>query len=179
MPARERRRNPGIAQLQPWEDVNLFEWGIGRGGDRRAAGRGRQRGPQPGRQHDPGLRVCPAPALRAAGIPVGLGTDGAASNDSQDLLAAVKTAALLQNVARLDPRALSAGDVLAMATLEGARGLGLDGLVRASRPLAAELVTRAGLGDLSRLARTGSSPARAPTAMPRYRGDAGHGGQAT
>jgi 5-methylthioadenosine/S-adenosylhomocysteine deaminase len=78
--------------------------------------------------------VCPVPALRAAGIPVGLGTDGAASNDSQDLLAAVKTAALLQKVARLDPRALTAGDVLAMATLEGARGLGLDGLVGSLEP---------------------------------------------
>ena len=78
--------------------------------------------------------VCPVPALRAAGIPVGLGTDGAASNDSQNMLEAVKAAALLQKVARLDPRALTAGDVLAMATLEGARCLGLDGVVGSLTP---------------------------------------------
>ncbi len=66
-----------------------------------------------------GSGVCPLAALRGAGIPVGIGTDGAASNDSQNMLEAVKTAALLQKVARLDPRAVSAGDVLAMATLEG------------------------------------------------------------
>jgi 5-methylthioadenosine/S-adenosylhomocysteine deaminase len=81
-----------------------------------------------------GSGVCPVPTLRRAGIPVGLGTDGAASNDSQNMLEAVKAAALLQKVARLDPRALTAGDVLAMATLEGARALGLDGLVGSLEP---------------------------------------------
>ena len=73
--------------------------------------------------------VCPVPALRQAGIPVGIGTDGAASNDSQNMLEAVKMAALLQKVAWLDPRAVSADDVLSMATAEGARALGLDGLI--------------------------------------------------
>ena len=81
-----------------------------------------------------GSGVCPVPALRQAGIPVGLGTDGAASNDSQNMLEAVKTAALLQKVARLDPSALTAGDVLAMATLEGARALGLDERVGSLEP---------------------------------------------
>jgi cytosine/adenosine deaminase-related metal-dependent hydrolase len=81
-----------------------------------------------------GSGICPVPALRRAGIPVGLGTDGAASNDSQNMLEAVKAAALLQKVARLDPRALTAGDVLAMATREGARALGLDGLVGSLEP---------------------------------------------
>jgi 5-methylthioadenosine/S-adenosylhomocysteine deaminase len=162
--------------------------------------------------------VCPVPALRQAGIAVGLGTDGAASNDSQNMLEAIKAAALLQKVSRLDARALTGRDVLAMATLEGAQALGLqnlvgslepgkradvvrlgasrpglanvhdpyqqvvyctspadvadvwvDGhrrvaggqlvdhdlttLVETSRPLAAELVTRAGLGEFSQLAR--------------------------
>jgi 5-methylthioadenosine/S-adenosylhomocysteine deaminase len=81
-----------------------------------------------------GSGICPVPALRQARIPVGLGTDGAASNDSQNMLEAVKVAALLQKVARLDPRALTAGDVLAMATLEGATALGLDGLVGSLEP---------------------------------------------
>jgi 5-methylthioadenosine/S-adenosylhomocysteine deaminase len=162
--------------------------------------------------------ICDVSALRKAGIAVGLGTDGAASNDSQNMLEAIKAAALLQKVTRLDARAASAGDVLAMATLEGARALGLDAtvgslepgkradlvrlradrpglanihdpyqqvvycaspadvadvwvdghrrvadgrlvdhhladLVEGSRPLAAELVTRAGLGEFSHLAR--------------------------
>ena len=78
--------------------------------------------------------VCPVPALRQAGIPVGVGTDGAASNDSQNMLEAVKAAPLLQKVARLDPRALTAADVLAMATIEGARALGLDGLIGSLEP---------------------------------------------
>jgi cytosine/adenosine deaminase-related metal-dependent hydrolase len=81
-----------------------------------------------------GSGVCPLAALRGAGVPVGIGTDGAASNDSQNMLEAVKVAALLQKVARLDPRAVSAGDVLAMATLEGARALRLDGLVGSLEP---------------------------------------------
>jgi len=81
-----------------------------------------------------GSGVCPVPALRQAGIAVGVGTDGAASNDSQNMLEAVKIAALLQKVARLDPRAATAGDVLAMATVEGARALGLDGLVGSLEP---------------------------------------------
>jgi cytosine/adenosine deaminase-related metal-dependent hydrolase len=81
-----------------------------------------------------GSGVCPLAALRGAGIPVGVGTDGAASNDSQNMLEAVKTAALLQKVAHLDPRAATADDVLAMATVEGARALGLDGLVGSLQP---------------------------------------------
>jgi 5-methylthioadenosine/S-adenosylhomocysteine deaminase len=162
--------------------------------------------------------VCPLASLRQAGITVGLGTDGAASNDSQNMLEAIKAAALLQKVSRLDARVITGGDVLAMATVEGAQALGLEAhigslepgkradlvrlsgdrpglanvhdpyqqvvyctspadvadvwvdghrrvadgrlvdhdlaaLVEASRPLATELVTRAGLSDLSHLAR--------------------------
>jgi cytosine/adenosine deaminase-related metal-dependent hydrolase len=78
--------------------------------------------------------VCPVPTLRAAGIAVGLGTDGPASNDSQNMLEAVKAAALLQKVARLDARALTAGDVLAMATVDGARALGLEDRVGSLQP---------------------------------------------
>jgi cytosine/adenosine deaminase-related metal-dependent hydrolase len=78
--------------------------------------------------------VCPVPTIRRAGIPVGLGTDGAAFNDSQHMLETVKAAALLQRVARLDVAALTASDVLTMATLEGARALGLDGLIGSLEP---------------------------------------------
>lgn len=69
---------------------------------------------------------CRVPELRRAGLRVGIGTDGAASNDSQDMLGAIKTAALLQKLAALDAAAISAREVLEMATVEGARALGLE-----------------------------------------------------
>ena len=76
-----------------------------------------------------GSGVCPVGRLRTAGIAVGIGTDGAASNDSQDMLGAVKAAALLQKVHHLDPLVIDAFDVLTMATIEGARALCLDDVV--------------------------------------------------
>jgi cytosine/adenosine deaminase-related metal-dependent hydrolase len=76
-----------------------------------------------------GSGVCPVPRLLREGIDVALGTDGAASNDNQDMLAVLKCAALLQKVQALDPAAIDAPAVLEMATLGGARALGLDGVV--------------------------------------------------
>lgn len=70
--------------------------------------------------------VCPVPRLRREGVTVALGTDGAASNDSQDMFGTLKSAALLQKVTTLDATALRARDVIEMATIEGARALGLD-----------------------------------------------------
>ncbi|MDQ2629711.1 MAG: amidohydrolase [Actinomycetota bacterium] len=63
--------------------------------------------------------VFPHPAARAAGVPVGLGTDGAGSNDSLDLLADLKTFALAQKHAAADPTAIDAAEAWAVAT--GAR----------------------------------------------------------
>lgn len=70
--------------------------------------------------------ICPVRELRREGIPVGLGTDGAASNDAQDMLQALKFAPLLAKASTLDPTVLRAPDALAMATIEGARALGID-----------------------------------------------------
>ncbi len=70
--------------------------------------------------------VCPVPALRRLGVAVGIGVDGPASNDRQDMLEAIKLAVLLQRVDHLQATALSARDALAMATIEGARSLCLD-----------------------------------------------------
>lgn len=78
--------------------------------------------------------VCPVPRLRREGVAVGLGTDGAASNDNQDMFGVLKTAALLQKVHALDPHALSAPEVMRMATIEGARALGLDALIGSLEP---------------------------------------------
>jgi 5-methylthioadenosine/S-adenosylhomocysteine deaminase len=63
--------------------------------------------------------VFPHPAARAAGVAVGLGTDGAGSNDSLDLLADLKTFALAQKHAAGDPTAIDAAEAWAVAT--GAR----------------------------------------------------------
>ena len=73
--------------------------------------------------------VMPVVDFLAAGHPVGLATDGAASNNSQDLFEEMDTAAKLQKIARMDPRALPAVQVVEMATIGGARALHLDKLI--------------------------------------------------
>jgi cytosine/adenosine deaminase-related metal-dependent hydrolase len=78
--------------------------------------------------------VCPVPRLRREGVRVGIGTDGAASNDSQDMFGAIKTAALLQKVHHLDPAAITAPEVLRMATIGGAEALGLDAVTGSLEP---------------------------------------------
>jgi 5-methylthioadenosine/S-adenosylhomocysteine deaminase len=70
--------------------------------------------------------TAPVPALRAAHVAVGLGTDGAASNNDLDMFEAMRQAALLHKLQSNDPRTLPAPDVLAMATREGARALGME-----------------------------------------------------
>jgi 5-methylthioadenosine/S-adenosylhomocysteine deaminase len=60
--------------------------------------------------------VFPYPAARTAGVSVGLGTDGAGSNDSLDLLADLKVFALAQRHASEDPSVIPAGEALAIAT---------------------------------------------------------------
>ena len=70
--------------------------------------------------------IAPVPRLLAAGIPVGLGTDGAASNNRLDLLQEMRHAALLAKVGSLDATAVPAHVALRMATLDGARALGMD-----------------------------------------------------
>lgn len=70
--------------------------------------------------------LCPVARLLDAGVNVALGTDGAASNNDLDLLGETQSAALLAKIVAGDPTALPAPAALAMATLHGARALGLD-----------------------------------------------------
>ena len=70
--------------------------------------------------------IAPVAAMRARGIRVGLGTDGAASNNRLDVLTEMRTAALLAKGASGEARAVPAAEALEMATIEGARALGLD-----------------------------------------------------
>ncbi len=70
--------------------------------------------------------ASPIVDLIAAGVPVGLGTDGAASNNDLDMFEEMDLAAKLQKLARMDPRALPAEQVVAMATINGARALHME-----------------------------------------------------
>jgi 5-methylthioadenosine/S-adenosylhomocysteine deaminase len=70
--------------------------------------------------------VMPVPEMLAAGEPIGLATDGAASNNTLDLFEEMDLAAKLQKVARMDPRALPEKQVVEMATINGARALHLE-----------------------------------------------------
>ncbi|MEV0845057.1 amidohydrolase [Streptomyces sp. NPDC049954] len=66
--------------------------------------------------------------MRRRGIPVGLGSDGEKENNNLDLLEEMKFASLLQKVTTLDPTTGDPWDILTMATIDGARALGLDGV---------------------------------------------------
>ena len=70
--------------------------------------------------------IAPIPEMLAAGVTVGLGVDGAASNNGQDMLELMKATALLQKVGTLDPTSITAEKVLEMATIDGARAVGLE-----------------------------------------------------
>jgi cytosine/adenosine deaminase-related metal-dependent hydrolase len=72
-----------------------------------------------------GAGIANVPALLAAGAPVGLGVDGAASNEAQELIHEVRAALTVARAAR-GPRALSARQALELGTLHGARCLGRD-----------------------------------------------------
>jgi len=70
--------------------------------------------------------IAPVPKYLSADIPVGLGTDGCASNNDLDLFAEMDMAAKLHKVVLLDPGTTDAYGILKMATIEGARAIGLE-----------------------------------------------------
>lgn len=78
------------------------------------------------------MKLASGPArvrdMRRSGITFGIGTDGEASNNNLDLFEEMKFASLLQKVSTLDPTVGDPWEVLDMATLEGARALGLDAI---------------------------------------------------
>jgi 5-methylthioadenosine/S-adenosylhomocysteine deaminase len=93
-----------------------------------------------GVSHNPGSNMklangaAPVPEMLKAGVKVGLGTDGAASNNNLDLLEEARLAALLHKVTHRDPTTLPADEVLSMATRGGAAALGLDGKIGQIKP---------------------------------------------
>ena len=73
--------------------------------------------------------ACPVDTLMQMGINVALGTDGAASNNDLDMIGEMRTASFLGKFTAQNPTALSAGQVLKMATQHGAKTLGIDKIV--------------------------------------------------
>lgn len=84
--------------------------------------------------HNPGSNlklasgIAPLSKLKEQKVTVGLGTDGAASNNNQDMLEEVRLAALLHKATTNDPTVISAKEALTMGTSEGAKALGLPQL---------------------------------------------------
>ncbi|HYY90688.1 MAG TPA: amidohydrolase, partial [Candidatus Dormibacteraeota bacterium] len=70
--------------------------------------------------------TAPVPEMLDAGVSVGLGTDGAASNNGLDMFDTMKMTALVHKNARWDPTIMNAQSVLDMATLDGARCIGRE-----------------------------------------------------
>ncbi len=88
-----------------------------------------------------GCGIAPVPALRAAGAPVAIGTDSPASAGDFDIWAELRAAVQGARAREGRADALTAGDAIRMATLDGARALGLEGVVGALAPgLRADLV---------------------------------------
>jgi 5-methylthioadenosine/S-adenosylhomocysteine deaminase len=78
--------------------------------------------------------TAPVPAYLKANVAVGLGTDGAASNNDLDMFEAMRVASLLHKLQTGDPRVLSARDALEMATIRGARALGMERRIGSLEP---------------------------------------------
>jgi len=70
--------------------------------------------------------IAPVPDMIAKGITVGLGTDGCASNNNLDLFGEMDMAAKLHKVNNLNPTVMNAQTLVEMATIEGAKVLGLE-----------------------------------------------------
>ena len=70
--------------------------------------------------------IAPVDKMLKRGVKIGLGTDGAASNNNLDMMEEMRSAALLQKVACMDPMVLPSYEILKMATCNGAEVLGLE-----------------------------------------------------
>lgn len=92
--------------------------------------------------------IAPLTELLAAGVCVGLGSDGAASNNRQDIFSEMRTAALLAKAASGRADAVTAWQALEMATINGARALGWEDRIGSLQPGKAADVIAVELNDL-------------------------------
>lgn len=92
---------------------------------------------------------CPVARLARAGVNVALGTDGAASNNKLDMLGEMRTAALLAKAVAGDATAVPAALALQMATLNGARALGIDDITGSLTPGKSADIAAVDLGELA------------------------------
>lgn len=93
--------------------------------------------------------ICPVQALLDHGVNVALGTDGAASNNDLDMLGEARSAALLSKVSTLDATSIRAADALSMATINGARLLGLEDDIGSLEPGKSADITAVDFGDIN------------------------------
>jgi 8-oxoguanine deaminase len=84
--------------------------------------------------------IAPVRKMLAAGVPVGLGVDGAASNDASNLFHEAREACLLARVGALDAGAMNARQALELATLGGARVLGRDDIGAIAPGMSADFI---------------------------------------
>ena len=84
--------------------------------------------------------IAPVRKMRCAGVPVGLGVDGAASNDASNLFHEARAACLLARVGALDASAMTAREALELATIGGARVLGRDDIGVIAPGMAADFI---------------------------------------
>jgi len=91
---------------------------------------------------------CPVAKLAEHGINIALGTDGAASNNDLDILGEMRTAALLAKGVAGDARAVPAATALRMATLNGAKALGLEAEIGSLEPGKSADIAALDLGDI-------------------------------
>ncbi|MDQ7783972.1 MAG: amidohydrolase family protein [Desulfomonilaceae bacterium] len=78
--------------------------------------------------------ACDASGLSRRGVAMGIGTDGPASNNNLDLFEEMRSASLMAKLVTRDPEALDARTVLRMATIDGARVLGMDDRIGSLEP---------------------------------------------
>lgn len=96
--------------------------------------------------HNPGSNlklasgIAPVTKMRQAGIVVGLGTDGASSNNKLDMFSEMRLASLIHKAKNYNPFAITAKEALDMATIEGARCLGYDNLGKLEKGYLADLI---------------------------------------
>lgn len=107
--------------VSPADIALMAEAGVGVAHNARANGKG-------------GRGIAPVVALRAAGIPVGISTDGPMSGNTLDLFSQFAPVSMFQKLAGGSRGPMPAAEVIAMATLEGARVLGLHARVGSLEP---------------------------------------------